>query len=156
MDIGFFYFFAERYSHVKPDFRLGIRETLVIGIAQATALLPGISRSGMTISTGVFQGMKRSAATRFSFLLGAPAIFGAGVWTALSDFLENGSFFPGDIFLTAIGFFSALLTGLFAVSFLMFFVKKYSLRFFGYYLIIVGAFSWLFPLLTQKTCCVIS
>lgn len=58
---------------------LGIRQVLIVGVAQAFALLPGLSRSGLTISAGIAAGMSRLAATRFAFLLGLPAIAGAAV-----------------------------------------------------------------------------
>lgn len=59
--------------------RLGLRQVLIVGVAQSFALLPGLSRSGLTISAGIAAGMSRPAATRFAFLLGLPAIAGAAV-----------------------------------------------------------------------------
>ena len=60
------------------DLRVG--EALGIGVAQALALFPGISRSGITIAAGLFLGLERAAAARFAFLMGTPIIAGAGIW----------------------------------------------------------------------------
>ena len=59
--------------------RCRLRQSFLIGLAQAVALAPGISRSGTTIAAGLAQGLRREAATRYSFLLGAPAFLGAGL-----------------------------------------------------------------------------
>jgi undecaprenyl-diphosphatase len=72
---------ADRFSSRQRDLReLGLRDALLLGLAQAAALVPGVSRSGATISMGLFLGMGREAATRFAFLLAIPAVVGAGVF----------------------------------------------------------------------------
>jgi undecaprenyl-diphosphatase len=72
---------ADRFSSRKRDLReVGLRDALLLGLAQAAALVPGVSRSGATISMGLFLGMGREAATRFAFLLAIPAVVGAGVF----------------------------------------------------------------------------
>lgn len=124
-------------------------KALIIGLAQAVALLPGVSRSGSTIVAGLFQGVERSAAARFSFLLGIPAIAGAGVLT----FLKSGGMSAGaSVDMSAgasagasvtflpmmIGFFSSFIFGLLSVSFLMRFLKTHSLAVFAVYLLMVG------------------
>jgi undecaprenyl-diphosphatase len=72
---------ADRFSSRQRDLReLGLRDALLLGLAQAAALVPGVSRSGATISMGLFLGMGREAATRFAFLLAIPAVVGAGIF----------------------------------------------------------------------------
>src|SRR5690606_22153196 len=73
---------AARYSRRNGNRAfdsIGLRDVLVIGVAQATALLPGVSRSGSTIIAGLFSGLSRPVAARFSFILGIPLVFGAGM-----------------------------------------------------------------------------
>jgi undecaprenyl-diphosphatase len=72
---------ADRLSRGEREFRdVTLRDALLLGLAQAAALVPGVSRSGATISMGLFLGMGREAATRFAFLLAIPAVVGAGVF----------------------------------------------------------------------------
>lgn len=98
-----------RHDGEKGIRSLGWREALLIGFAQALAIVPGVSRSGSTITMGMLLGLSRVEAARFSFLLMAPVIFGAGVWEARhldSDALSGTG---GLIFLA--GFLSALAVG---------------------------------------------
>ncbi|MBL4695081.1 undecaprenyl-diphosphatase UppP [Candidatus Gracilibacteria bacterium] len=113
-------------------------KALLIGVAQAVAIIPGVSRSGSTIVVGLFAGIKREEAARFSFLLGAPAIFGAGLLTSLKTGGELGV----SIGPLVVGFLSAFIFGLFAVWGLMKFLKKHSLVVFAVYLLIVAALVW--------------
>lgn len=110
-------------------------KALIIGFAQAVALVPGISRSGSTIVAGLFQGIERTYAARFSFLLGIPAIAGAGLLTALKI---SKSGVEVDNLPLLIGFLSSLFAGILSVHILMKFLKKHSLLFFAAYLIILG------------------
>ncbi len=107
---------------------------LIIGCAQALALIPGISRSGSTIVAGLFQGVSRQDAARFSFLLGIPVILGAGLFTFMdiqsidptSQLVSNGSLM--------VGFLSSFVFGIASVSFLMAYLKKHTLMVFSIYL----------------------
>lgn len=136
MVVGAVFFLAERWPREKRNTRVGLRQAMVIGMVQAVALIPGVSRSGSTIAGGLFQGIKREEAARFGFLLGAPAILGAGVWTGLKVWSSGG--LELEFLVLGVGFLTAAISGLFAVSFLMRFLKYHSLRVFGGYLIIVG------------------
>lgn len=111
-------------------------KAIIVGMAQAVALIPGVSRSGMTISTGIIGGVERSEAARFSFLLGIPAIAGAGVLTAANGFEGNVEMMP-----LFVGFASSFVFGLISVHFLMKFLKKRSLAVFAVYLLIVGGLN---------------
>jgi undecaprenyl-diphosphatase len=72
---------AERSARqYRPEDEIGLRDSLVIGLVQCAALIPGVSRSGATISAGLYRGLDRVSATRFSFLLGIPALLAAGLF----------------------------------------------------------------------------
>lgn len=86
---GIILFIAERAArHARPMEALRVRDALLIGLAQALALFPGISRSGITISAGLLLGLERPAAARFAFLMGTPIIAGAGLWK-MREFLDG-------------------------------------------------------------------
>lgn len=118
---------------------IGVREALVVGVAQVLALLPGISRAGTTITAGMFAGMTRQASTRFAFLLALPALVGAGVVSA-PDLAEPGIFGPGDI---VIGVVAAFVASYLAIRFLVAFVATERLTGFAKYCIAVGVIGLL-------------
>jgi undecaprenyl-diphosphatase len=109
--------------------RLSLLDALFIGVAQAFALVPGVSRSGITIVAGLTRGLKRDASARFSFLLGTPAILGASI-------LEAGKLMGAEkieysIFIT--GILVSVITGYIAIRFLMDFFQRHTLIPFAYY-----------------------
>ncbi|HEV2250502.1 MAG TPA: undecaprenyl-diphosphate phosphatase [Candidatus Limnocylindria bacterium] len=111
--------------------RASLVDAVVIGAAQALALLPGISRSGITISAGLFRGLERGDATRFSFLLATPIILGAGAKTLLDARKLSGLTAELDIVL--IGFAVSFLSGLAAVAFMVRYLRTHSLSVFVIY-----------------------
>jgi undecaprenyl-diphosphatase len=111
-------------------------QALSVGVAQVVALIPGVSRSGSTITAGLFVGMDRVTATRFSFLMAVPVIAGAIAKVALDGSL--GQQLNTEIAATAVGVVTALVSGLFAIKFLIKFVIKHSLHAFAYYRIALG------------------
>jgi len=117
--------------------RLNIRDTIGIGLAQAIALIPGISRSGMTISCGLFRGLSKDSAYRFSFLLAIPAIIGA----AGLEFRSLSAISTENLYPLLIGTMAAFLSGLVALRILLSIVKKGKFSFFAYYLWFVGLAS---------------
>ncbi len=132
--IAVVFLFAEMfYREEKTSKSLSIFKVIFIGCMQAVALIPGVSRSGMTISGGLFAKLKRTDAARFSFLLSMPAIFGAG----LLDFFKNETV-PVPFISLLIGFIASFLVGLLAITFLMKFLKKHSLIIFAVYLFFIG------------------
>jgi undecaprenyl-diphosphatase len=116
---------------------LGATDAIVIGIAQAIALIPGISRSGITISAGLFRELRREDATRFAFLLATPVIIGAGVKTVLDARKAAELFAQPDVL--AVGFGLSFLSGLAAVAFMVRFLRGHSLNWFvAYRLLLAG------------------
>jgi undecaprenyl-diphosphatase len=121
--------------HLKHMQDLTLAPVLGIGIAQALALIPGTSRSGITMTAARALGLKRTEAARFSFLLGIPAIAGAGLLTFIDAYRDGGEI-SGDIILTAIlTFFSALA----AITLLMSLVKRVGFLPFVIYRLALGA-----------------
>ena len=110
---------------------------LAMGFAQAIAIVPGVSRSGSTITAGLFMGLDRLAATRFSFLLGVPITAGA----VLKVFTEGGVLQAArdQQSLFIIGILTALMSGLFAIKFMLNYLGKHDLRIFAYYRLALGS-----------------
>jgi len=126
-------------SFVKPkDKPLGWCDSFIIGVAQAISVLPGISRSGSTIATGLLLGKKREEMARFSFLMALIPIIGANI----VEFIEgSGNLAPEQtigIMPLAVGFVAAFLSGLFACKVMINIVKKGKLIYFAGYCLIVG------------------
>ena len=113
--------------------KVGIKEALFMGCGQAIAVLPGLSRSGTTIAAGLFAGLDKEFAAKFSFILSIPAILGAAVFQ-LKD-LSGGNV---EIGACIAGFIVAVISGYFAISVLLKIVREKSLDIFAYYCWIVG------------------
>lgn len=109
---------------------------LGIGLAQALAILPGISRSGATIVTGMYMGLRREVAAKFSFLLAAPIVAAAGAFSLYQAIQER--LILGDWLFWLVAFSASFVFGLLAIKFLLAFLKQNSLNIFAYYLVIVG------------------
>ena len=110
--------------------KVGTKDAFIVGIAQAIAILPGISRSGATISTSVLLGIDREAAARFSFLMVVPLIFGKMAKDVLDGSLTD---YTESIPALGIGFIAALLTGMLACTLMIRLVKNSQLKYFAYY-----------------------
>ena len=131
-------FVAERAArHVKQMEDLRIPEAVGIGFAQALALFPGISRSGITISAGLFLGLERTAAARFAFLMGTPIIFGAGLWKIRE--LASGGAGVFDPTVLVAGVIASAISGLAAIWFLLRYLQNHSTDIFGLYRVIAAA-----------------
>jgi undecaprenyl-diphosphatase len=116
---------------------LGVADALVMGAAQAIALVPGISRSGITISAGLGRDLRRDDATRFSFLLATPVILGAGAKTLLDARRAAELLATPDVL--AVGFALSFASGLAAVAFLVRFLRAHSLNWFVAYRLALAA-----------------
>jgi undecaprenyl-diphosphatase len=115
---------------------LEVRDSAAIGLAQAAAVIPGVSRSGATITTGLFRGFKREEAARFSFLLGTPLIAGAGA-KGMIDTLQSG-LSGHDLTAFALGMITAAVSGFFAIGFLLRYLQRASTRVFIVYRLALG------------------
>jgi undecaprenyl-diphosphatase len=114
------------------------KNSFIIGISQAIAMLPGISRSGATISTSVLLGVDRTKATRFSFLMVVPLIFGK----VAKDFYNGDISFESErIGSMSIGFIAAFISGLIACNWMIKLVKKSKLYYFAIYCFVIGTFA---------------
>lgn len=129
---------ADRTSRRRK--RLGeasLADCLIVGAAQAVAVVPGTSRSGITITAALFRQFDREAAARLSFLLSTPAIGGAAL-LALRKLLEQGGVPPGMGAPFAVGILASAVTGCIVISFFLRFLRRHSLKFFVSYRIIFG------------------
>ena len=126
------------------DKKVSFKNAFVIGIAQAIAILPGISRSGATISTSVLLGNDKTKAARFSFLMVVPLIFGKIAKDILSGEL---SYETHNFMALSIGFVAAFVSGLFACTWMISLVKKSKLSYFALYCILVGLTAIIFSFL---------
>lgn len=133
---GALLFLADKAKNTNKNVSFG--GSLVIGIAQAIAILPGISRSGATISTSVLMGVDREKAARFSFLMVVPLIFGKIAKDVLSD---DFTLVNIDTASLGAGFIAAFITGLFACTWMISLVKKSKLVYFSIYCFIVGGIA---------------
>lgn len=136
---GVVLFLADRYSQKKAEKNLEAitwKDNLFISCAQALALIPGTSRSGITMTAGLFAKLDKNAVAEYSFLMSVPIIFLAGM-THVLELVKNGL---GDLNLTFLlsGFVFSLLSGLLAISLLMKIIRKWSFTPFVVYRILVG------------------
>lgn len=134
-------YFAERLSKGTFD-TLNARRGLIVGFLQSLALVPGISRSGATISGGLLAGLTRVAATRFSFLLSVPILLGSGL-KKLFDLSQSGEIYSLGIPLI-IGSLVAFISGFFAIRFMLNYLKNNSLAPFIWYRVALALAIFLF------------
>lgn len=130
------YFSQRMNSGNKIDLKnMSLKEAIIVGCGQACAILPGLSRSGTTLATGLFLGLEKEFAAKFTFILSIPVIIGAAVYE-LKDVSLGGS-----IELTAwiVGFLVSVICGYLAIKFLLKLIEERDLDVFAYYSWIVGA-----------------
>jgi undecaprenyl-diphosphatase len=133
--LGLFLFTSERAgSHERGIDSLRLSDGVIIGLAQAAALVPGVSRSGATLTAGMFLGFDRAAAARYSFLLSVPAVVLAGLFE-LKDIGGEGS---APVGATIIATVLALITGYAAIAFLLRFLAHHTVAVFVAYRLLLG------------------
>ena len=134
--LGAALFVAERIArHIRALDAVSLKDAIIVGCAQALAIFPGVSRSGATITTGLALGLEREAAARFSFLLSAPIIAGAGAKSMLNVVgeLRRGAMSSAELSLFAVGFLAAAISGYLCIKFLLRFLQRNSTNIFVYY-----------------------
>jgi undecaprenyl-diphosphatase len=136
--VGLLMAYAEKVGRRVRDIgTVSFFDAMVIGCAQAVAIVPGTSRSGITITAGLFLGFERAAAARFSFLLSTPAI-GAAAAKAFWDLYQAGGVPPDMRVSFVTGIVVSALSGCAVIAFFLRFLRQHSLRFFIHYRIIFG------------------
>lgn len=132
---GTLLFLSDRVKDTtRSEKDLNIFDSIIIGVVQAAALMPGLSRSGSTIAVGIFRGLEGETAARFSFLLSIPAVAGA---TAV-ELRYVSEIPPGDMTVYLAGTVAALITGLLTLRLLFFIIKKRRLSIFAFYCWVLG------------------
>ncbi len=128
------------YAHPRQKEKIGFFDALVIGLAQACAVMPGLSRSGSTIATGLLLGNKKESLAQFSFLMVIPPILGEALLDVMKASKEGFASVAGDISATAliVGFITAFVFGCLACKWMVDIVKKGKLIYFAIYCAIVG------------------
>ena len=115
-------------SNIKFE-KMNFKQTFLIGLSQCLAFIPGVSRSGITMTTGRLLGIERESVAKYSFLLSTPIVFAATLFK-LKDFVFSIPFF--------IGVLASFLVGIFVIKFLLEYLKKGSFKVFAIYRVIVG------------------
>lgn len=133
--------FADKAKNTNK--KVGIAQAIIIGISQAVAILPGISRSGATISTSVLLGVDREKAARFSFLMVVPLILGKMTKDVLDGAFDT---LDGSILNYVVGFIAAFITGILACTWMIKLVKKSKLKYFAFYCLVVGVAAIVYTL----------
>lgn len=137
---GILFLVAEKLG--KQNRELTVKRGLFIGLFQIFALIPGMSRSGMTISGGLLLGLNRVEATRFSFILSFPIIFGSGLKKFIE--LEQGNIINTLGYPLLVAFLVSFAVGLASIHFLMIFLKDHSLKIFAYYRFLLASLVLIF------------
>ena len=138
---GVILFWADKAKKSTKD--VSIKNALILGLIQAIAILPGISRSGSTISAAVLLGTDREKAARFSFLMVLPLIFGSMAKTVIDSRQLSQNI---DLLPLIVGFIFAFITGLLACKWMIILVKNSKLKYFSFYCLLVGGTALIYGL----------
>lgn len=132
--------YTEKSSHLDKIENMSYKQAFGIGLVQSLSMIPGVSRSAATIIGGMFLGLKRTTATEFSFLLAIPTMTAA---TGLDLLKSSHNFSANEYLMMGVGFIGSFITALFAVKFLINFVKKNTFVPFGIYRIVLAILFWI-------------
>ena len=146
---GFALYYADRIQYIikKNHKSINNKKAFLIGLSQVLAILPGISRSGISITAAMLTGLSREKAAEYSFLLSVPAISGASI-LAIKNIIDNGYIFDYSLMTHyAIGFITSFISSILCIHLLLSFIKKHSFSVFSYYLLFVGIIGILINLL---------
>ncbi len=142
---GFLLFGSEFYSKklAEKSDKIDFKTSVIMAISQGIAALPGLSRSGLTIASGLFCKKNRVTAARYSFLLSIPIILGASlVYPLIKIDMSEFTMFNWNAII--LGTIVSAVSGYLCIKYFLKFVGKYSLAFFGYYCLIIGAATFIF------------
>ncbi len=147
MGVSFMFLFTGTFLFATKFFdqgrkKLNIKNTFIVGIAQAVSLIPGVSRSGATISMAVFLGINRNDIARFTFIMMLPVVAGA----TLVELLDIGAGSVESAFIPhlILGFFVSLVSGYFALKYLIVLFKSKGIHYFAYYCWSIGIFGLIY------------
>lgn len=142
--MGIILYWADRRAAKTMEIEeLGLKESLLIGFSQMLAVIPGVSRSGITMTTGLLTGLTREGAARFSFLLSTPIIFGAAL-VKLPELAANPAMVDNNFL---VGMLVACVTGLLSIGFLLRYIQTKNFLPFAWYRFVLGAVVILVALL---------
>ena len=128
--MGIILYFVDKKAPNKTDYKhMSLKQTFLIGFSQALAFIPGVSRSGVTMTTGRLMGVDRESTAKYSFLLSTPIVFGATLYK-FKDFVFNIPFFAGVV--------ASFIVGIVVIKFLLEYLKKGSFKIFAIYRVILG------------------
>ena len=128
--MGIILYLADKYSKTETIYEdMSLKQTFLIGLSQALAFIPGVSRSGVTMTAGRMLGVERESVAKYSFMLSAPIVLGATLYK-LKDFVFN---LP-----CIIGVLTSFIVGILVIKFLLDYLKKGSFKVFSIYRIILG------------------
>jgi undecaprenyl-diphosphatase len=142
--VGFILYMADKKLKAKKDLNsIGWKDSIIIGLSQALSIIPGVSRSGSTITSGLFLGLDRKSAARFSFLLSTPIIFGAAA-------LKLPHLFSGGINMNlVVAILVSALSGFLAIKYLLKFIEKTSYKIFFWYRLALASVVLIFFFLNK-------
>lgn len=130
--MGIILYLADKNSPSNTDYEhMTLKQTFLIGLSQALAFIPGVSRSGITMTTGRLMGVDRESTAKFTFLLSTPIVLGATIYK-FKDFVFGLPFIVGVL--------SSFIVGILVIKFLMNYLKKGSFKVFAFYRVILGLF----------------
>lgn len=135
------------YARPRQRERITLRDAFIIGLAQACAVMPGLSRSGSTIATGLLLGNKKETLAQFSFLMVIPPILGEALLDVIKGLKGEEAFGNIDVLPLAVGFVAAFVSGCLACKWMIDVVKKGKLVWFGVYCAVAGAVTLLCSML---------
>jgi undecaprenyl-diphosphatase len=134
-----FLWVERRFKHEGEMHSLTLWRAVAIGAAQTLALIPGVSRSGITIVTGMMCGLRRDQSARFSFLMASPLMLGAGLKKSLDFFGSGDPITSAEITAMSVGIATSAVAGWLVIRFLLAFLRERGLQWFAYYRIALAA-----------------
>ena len=141
IDYGILFIIIEsrnKAAKIKSISEVSYKTAFAIGIFQVIALIPGTSRSGATILGAVMLGLSRETAAEFSFFLAVPVMLGASALKIVKYFMDYGFMGANELIVLSVGMITAFAVSVFAIKFLMRYIRNHSFKAFGIYRIILG------------------